>query len=67
MKKIILIVALFSTTTLFAQTQNDNSLVIDITAIQKTIDTYTGSEGKRLIAVCDLRYFIYVGYLLLDG
>lgn len=38
MKKIILIVALFSTTTLFAQTQNDNSLVIDITAIQKTIE-----------------------------
>lgn len=38
MKRIILIVALFSTTTLFAQTQNDNSLVIDITAIQKTIE-----------------------------
>ena len=29
---------MFSTTTLFAQTQNDNSLVIDITAIQKTIE-----------------------------
>ncbi len=38
MKRIILIVALFSTTTLFAQTQNDNSLVVDITAIQKTIE-----------------------------
>jgi hypothetical protein len=38
MKRIILIVAMFSTTTLFAQTQNDNSIDIDITAIQKTIE-----------------------------
>ncbi len=29
---------MFSTTTLFAQTQNDNSIDIDITAIQKTIE-----------------------------
>ncbi|MBK8644510.1 MAG: hypothetical protein IPN15_20565 [Saprospiraceae bacterium] len=28
----------FSTTNTFTQTQNDNSLVIDITAIQKTIE-----------------------------
>lgn len=38
MKRIILIVALFGTTTLFAQTQNDNPLVNDIAAIQKTIE-----------------------------
>ena len=38
MKRTILIVALFGTTTLFAQTQNNNSLVNDMTAIQKTIE-----------------------------
>jgi uncharacterized protein YoxC len=38
MKRIILIVALFGTTTLFAQTQNENSLFNDLTAIQKTIE-----------------------------
>jgi len=38
MKRIVLIFALFGTTTLFAQTQNDNSLVNDITVIQKTIE-----------------------------
>lgn len=38
MKRIILIVALFSTTTLFAQTQNNNSIVVDLTAVQKTLE-----------------------------
>jgi hypothetical protein len=38
MKRIILIVALLGTTTLFAQTQNDNSPVNDVTAIQRTIE-----------------------------
>lgn len=38
MKRTILIVALIGTTNLFAQTQNDNQLVNDITAIQKTIE-----------------------------
>jgi len=38
MKKIILIVALFGTASLFAQTQNENPLINDITAIQKNID-----------------------------
>lgn len=39
MKRIILIVALLGSSNLFAQTQNDNSLVNDITAIQKTVET----------------------------
>jgi len=38
MKKIILIVALFGTASLFAQTQNENPLINDITAIQKNIE-----------------------------
>ena len=38
MKRIILIVALLGPTNLFAQTQNDNQLVNDITTIQKTIE-----------------------------
>ena len=38
MKKIILIVALFGTASLFAQTQNENPLINDITAILKNID-----------------------------
>ena len=38
MKKIILIVALFGTASLFAQPQNENPLINDITAIQKNID-----------------------------
>jgi len=38
MKRIILLVALFGTTTLFAQTQNENSIVNDVTAIQKNIE-----------------------------
>lgn len=38
MKRIILIVALLGSSNLFAQTQNDNSLVNDITAIQKTVE-----------------------------
>lgn len=38
MKRTILIVALIGTTNLFAQTQNDNQLVNEITAIQKTIE-----------------------------
>ena len=38
MKRIILIVALLGTTTLFAQTQKDNSPVNDVTTIQRTID-----------------------------
>lgn len=38
MKRIIFIVALFCTTTLFAQTQNDKLLVNDITAVQITIE-----------------------------
>lgn len=38
MKKIILIVALFGTASLFAQTQNENPLINDITEIQKNID-----------------------------
>lgn len=38
MKRIILLVALLGTTTLFAQTQNENSIVNDITAIQKNIE-----------------------------
>lgn len=38
MKRIILIVALLGTSNLFAQTQIDNSLVNDITAIQKTVE-----------------------------
>lgn len=38
MKRIILIVALLGSSNLFAQTQNDNSFVNDITAIQKTIE-----------------------------
>lgn len=38
MKRIILIAALLGSSNLFAQTQNDNSLVNDITAIQKTVE-----------------------------
>lgn len=38
MKRIILLVALFGTTTLLAQTQNENSIVNDVTAIQKNIE-----------------------------
>lgn len=38
MKRIILLVALFGTTTLFAQRQNENSIVNDVTAIQKNIE-----------------------------
>lgn len=38
MKRIIFIVALLGSSNLFAQTQNDNSLVNDITAIQKTVE-----------------------------
>jgi len=38
MKRIILIVALIGSSNLFAQTQIDNSLVNDITAIQKTVE-----------------------------
>jgi len=38
MKIIILLVALLGTTTLFAQTQNENSIVNDLTAIQKNIE-----------------------------
>jgi uncharacterized membrane-anchored protein YhcB (DUF1043 family) len=38
MKRIILIIALIYTTTIFAQTQNDNPPVNEITAIQKTIE-----------------------------
>lgn len=38
MKKIILILALFGTASLFAQTQNENPLINDISAIQKNID-----------------------------
>lgn len=38
MKRIILIVALLGSSNLFAQTQNDNSLVNAITAIQKTVE-----------------------------
>lgn len=38
MKKIVLIIAFISTTTLFAQSQNDNPLVNEITAIQKNIE-----------------------------
>jgi hypothetical protein len=38
MKRIMLIVALLGSSNLFAQTQNDNSLVNDITAIQKTVE-----------------------------
>jgi cell division septum initiation protein DivIVA len=38
MKRIILLVALLGTTTLFAQTQNENSIVNDITAIQNNIE-----------------------------
>jgi hypothetical protein len=38
MKSTILIVALLGTTILFAQTQNDNQLVNDVIAIQKTIE-----------------------------
>jgi hypothetical protein len=38
MKRIILIVALFGKTTLFAQTQNENSHVNDVTPIQKAIE-----------------------------
>lgn len=38
MKKIILIVALFGTASLFAQTQNENPLINDNSVIQKNID-----------------------------
>jgi hypothetical protein len=38
MKRIMLLVALFGTTTLFAQTQNENSIVNDVTAIQKNVE-----------------------------
>lgn len=38
MKRIILIVALLGSSNLFAQTRNDNSLVNDITGIQKTVE-----------------------------
>ena len=38
MKRILLIVVLSGTSNLFAQTQIDNSLVNDITAIQKTVE-----------------------------
>ncbi len=38
MKRIIFTVALFSTTVLLAQTQNENPLVNDVTAIQRTIE-----------------------------
>lgn len=38
MKRIMLIVALLGSSNLFAQTQNDNSLANDITAIQKTVE-----------------------------
>ena len=41
MKRIILLVALFGTTTLFAQTQNENSIVNDVTAIQKILKNKT--------------------------
>lgn len=34
----MLLVALFGTTTLFAQTQNENSIVNDVTAIQKNVE-----------------------------
>jgi len=38
MRKLILIVALFGTKCLFAQSQNDNQLVNDIAAVQKTLE-----------------------------
>lgn len=38
MKRLIILVTLLGTTTLFAQTQNENSFVNDITSIQKNID-----------------------------
>lgn len=38
MIRIILLVALLGTTTLFAQTQSENSIVNDVTAIQKNIE-----------------------------
>ena len=38
MKRIILIAALLGSLNLFAQTQNDNTLVNDITSIQKTVE-----------------------------
>ncbi len=51
MKKIILIVALFGTASLFAQTQNENPLVNDITAIQKNIDKQNKEIDKLNIKV----------------
>jgi len=58
MKRIILLVALLGTTTLFAQTQNENSIVNDITVIQKNIEkqnkeienlkTKLGSQSSQL-------------------
>lgn len=51
MKKIILIVALFGTASLFAQTQNENPLINDITAIQKNIDKQNKEIDKLNIKV----------------
>lgn len=51
MKKIILIVALFGTTSLFAQTQNENPLINDITEIQKNIDKQNKEIDKLNIKV----------------
>lgn len=51
MKKIILIVALFGKASLFAQTQNENPLINDITAIQKNIDKQNKEIDKLNIKV----------------
>lgn len=51
MKKIILIVAFFGTASLFAQTQNENPLINDITAIQKNIDKQNKEIDKLNIKV----------------
>lgn len=51
MKKIILIVALFGTASLFAQTQNENPLINDITEIQKNIDKQNKEIDKLNIKV----------------
>jgi hypothetical protein len=51
MKSIILLVALFGITTLFAQTQNENSIVNDVTAIQKNIEKQNKEIDKLNIKV----------------
>lgn len=51
MKKIILILALFGTASLFAQTQNENPLINDITAIQKKIEKQNKEIDKLNIKV----------------